>query len=85
MSLKLKQLPLHIAIVGCLTTAFYAQADIKIGVAGPFTGPNATYGAQYWKGATQAAEDINAAGGIKGEKIVLVQETTPVSPSRRWR
>lgn len=28
----------------------YARADVKIGVAGPFTGPNATYGAQYWKG-----------------------------------
>jgi hypothetical protein len=33
-----------------------------------FTGPNATYGAQYWKGASQAVADINAAGGIKGEK-----------------
>lgn len=33
-----------------MSMAFYAQADVKIGVAGPFTGPNATYGAQYWKG-----------------------------------
>jgi len=82
MSLKIKQLPLHVAIVGCLTTAFYAQADIKIGVAGPFTGPNATYGAQYWKGATQAAEDINAAGGIKGEKIVLVQGDDACEPKQ---
>ena len=56
-----------------MSMAFYAQADVKIGVAGPFTGPNATYGAQYWKGASQAVADINAAGGIKGEKIVLVQ------------
>lgn len=47
----------------------YAQADVKIGVAGPFTGPNATYGAQYWKGASQAVADINAAGGIKGERL----------------
>ena len=37
-----------------MSMAFYAQADVKIGVAGPFTGPNATYGAQYWKGASQA-------------------------------
>ncbi|WP_313610685.1 ABC transporter substrate-binding protein, partial [Atlantibacter hermannii] len=82
MSLKSKRLPLQIALMGCLTTAFYAQADIKIGVAGPFTGPNATYGAQYWKGATQAAEDINAAGGIKGEKIVLVQGDDACEPKQ---
>jgi branched-chain amino acid transport system substrate-binding protein len=47
MSLKLKKLTLHVAIAGCMSVAFYAQADVKIGVAGPFTGPNATYGAQY--------------------------------------
>lgn len=87
MSLKLKKLTLHFAIAGCMSMAFYAQADVKIGVAGPFTGPNATYGAQYWKGASQAAADINAAGGIKGEKIVLVQGTMPANPNRRsrWR
>jgi len=48
-----------------------AQADIKVGVAGPLTGPNAAFGAQLQKGAEQAAEDINAAGGINGEKIIL--------------
>ncbi len=61
----------------------YAQADVKIGVAGPFTGPNATYGAQYWKGPSQAVADINPAGGIKGEKIVLVQGMTRANRSRR--
>ena len=54
-------------LIGCLGTAFSAQADIVIGVAGPFSGPNATYGDQYWRGASQAAADINAAGGIKGK------------------
>ena len=54
MSLKLKTMTLHVVIAGCMSMAFYAQADVKIGVAGPFTGPNATYGAQYWKGASQA-------------------------------
>jgi branched-chain amino acid transport system substrate-binding protein len=48
-----------------------AWADIMIGVAGPITGPNAAFGAQLQKGAEQAAADINAAGGINGEKIVL--------------
>ncbi|MEG3112278.1 MULTISPECIES: branched-chain amino acid ABC transporter substrate-binding protein [Pantoea] len=82
MSVKLIKLPMKLVLAGCLTTAFYAQADIKIGVAGPFSGPNATYGAQYWKGATQAAEDINAAGGVNGEKIVLVQGDDACEPKQ---
>lgn len=49
-----------------------AQAQIKIGVAGPITGPNAAFGAQLRQGAEQAAEDINARGGIKGQKIQIV-------------
>ncbi len=82
MSLKLKTMTLHVVIAGCMSMAFYAQADLKIGVAGPFTGPNATYGAQYWKGASQAVADINAAGGIKGEKIVLVQGDDACEPKQ---
>lgn len=68
MSSKLIKSPLAALLIGCLGTAFSAQADIVIGVAGPFSGPNATYGDQYWRGASQAAADINAAGGIKGKK-----------------
>jgi branched-chain amino acid transport system substrate-binding protein len=45
--------------------------DLKIGVAGPLTGPNAAFGAQLQKGAEQAVADINAAGGVLGNKIVL--------------
>ncbi|THD39860.1 branched-chain amino acid ABC transporter substrate-binding protein [Pantoea sp. R102] len=82
MSLKFIKHPLKVVMAGCLSMAFYAQADIKIGVAGPFTGPNATYGTQYWKGASQAAADINAAGGINGEKIVLVQGDDACEPKQ---
>ena len=68
-----------------MSMAFYAQADVKIGVAGPFTGPNATYGAQYWKGASQAVADINAAGGILGRKIKVIKEAWWIlsDPGRR--
>jgi branched-chain amino acid transport system substrate-binding protein len=48
-----------------------ANAQIKLGVAGPITGPNAAFGAQLKNGTEQAVEDINAAGGILGQKIVL--------------
>ena len=48
-----------------------ASADVKLGVAGPITGPNAAFGAQLKNGTEQAVEDINAAGGILGQKIVM--------------
>ena len=49
-----------------------ALAQIKMGVTGPFTGPNAAFGAQIKNGVEQAVADINAAGGILGQKIELV-------------
>jgi branched-chain amino acid transport system substrate-binding protein len=59
------------AIAATLAFASVASADVLIGVAGPLTGPNAAFGAQLQKGAEQAAADINKAGGINGEKIVI--------------
>ncbi len=55
-----------------LTGAASAQGTIKIGVAGPLTGPNAAFGAQLKNGAEVAAADINARGGVNGQKIELV-------------
>src|SRR5207342_1924029 len=46
-----------------------ASAQIKLGVAGPLTGGSAAFGAQLKNGVEQAVEDINAAGGILGQKI----------------
>ena len=66
-----KVLLTSIALGAVLALSGVARADIKVGVAGPLTGPNAAFGAQLQKGAEQAAADINAAGGINGEKIVL--------------
>ena len=43
-----------------------AQAQIKIGIAGPLTGSNAAFGTQLKTGADQAVSDINAAGGVLG-------------------
>ena len=51
--------------------AGYANAQIKMGVAGPITGPNAAFGAQLKNGSQQAVDDINAKGGIQGQKITL--------------
>ena len=54
-----------------LALAVPAQAQIRLGVAGPITGPNASFGAQLRNGVEQAVEDINAAGGILGQRITL--------------
>jgi branched-chain amino acid transport system substrate-binding protein len=48
-----------------------AVAQIKIGVAGPLTGGSAAFGLQLKNGVEQAVADINAAGGINGQKIQL--------------
>ena len=51
--------------------ALPAGAQVKMGVVGPITGPNAAFGAQLTNGVVQAVEDINAAGGMLGKKIEL--------------
>ncbi|MDB5607181.1 MAG: livK [Bradyrhizobium sp.] len=52
--------------------AMPARADIKIGFQAPLTGPSATDGKSAQIAATMAVEDINAAGGVLGQKIELV-------------
>jgi branched-chain amino acid transport system substrate-binding protein len=54
-----------------LAVAGSARADIVIGVAGPMTGSYASFGAQMRAGAVQAVADLNAAGGINGQKLKL--------------
>lgn len=48
-----------------------AARDVNLCVVGDLTGPLAAYGADTYQGAEIAAEEINAAGGIKGDKIAL--------------
>ncbi len=60
-------------------TASLAAADgaIKIGVIGPMTGPAADYGVSVANGATIAAEEINAKGGIQIELNIQDDEHDP--------
>lgn len=64
-------LPLTVAAAVVASGAGTASAQVKIGVAGPVTGGSAAFGAQLKRGAEQAATDINAAGGILGQKIEI--------------
>jgi branched-chain amino acid transport system substrate-binding protein len=66
-----KTLLASVALAAVLGFAGAANAQIKFGVTGPITGPNAAFGKQLTDGAEQAAADFNAAGGILGQQIVL--------------
>ena len=56
------------ALVGA---AAAANADIRISTAGPMTGQYASFGEQMRRGAEKAVADINAAGGVLGQKLIL--------------
>ena len=47
-----------------------AQADINIATVGPMTGQYASFGEQMKRGIEMAVRDMNAAGGVLGQKIV---------------
>ncbi|MDE2198169.1 MAG: ABC transporter substrate-binding protein [Rhodospirillales bacterium] len=57
-----------------------ASGDLKVGVIGPMTGANAPYGSLSWRGASLAAKEINAAGGVLGHKIELVRGDSQCTP-----
>src|SRR5271170_2557874 len=52
-----------------IAAANTATAQVKFGVGGPITGPNAATGAQMKNGVDQAVADINKSGGILGQQI----------------
>ncbi len=64
-------------------TALSAKTKtIKIAVAGPHSGANASFGLQQWRGATKAAETINKNGGIDGRKIEIVKADDACEPKQ---
>jgi branched-chain amino acid transport system substrate-binding protein len=58
------------------------EKEIRIGVAGPHTGASAAFGEQLWKGAEQAASDINKAGGVNGMQIKLIKADDACEPKQ---
>jgi len=56
-----------------LSLSGYAADPIKIGVSGPFTGGSAPMGASMRDGVKLAVADINAAGGVLGRQLQLVE------------
>ena len=66
---------LKFLVAAIATTSFNLfAAEIKIGVAEALTGPAAKYGVAIRNGFTLAADEINAKGGINGNKFSLIIE-----------
>jgi branched-chain amino acid transport system substrate-binding protein len=79
----MKVAALAIAAQACGAAATTARAqDITIAVAGPFSGPVATIGEQFKRGAQAGVEAINAAGGVNGKKVKLDIEDDVCDPKQ---
>ncbi|ADJ64420.1 ABC transporter substrate-binding protein [Herbaspirillum seropedicae] len=61
-------------LIGATLSQAALAADIKLGVAEALTGPAAKYGVAIKNGFTLASEEINAKGGVNGDKLALVIE-----------
>ncbi|MCW1409853.1 ABC transporter substrate-binding protein [Rhizobium sp. 1AS11] len=71
------------AVASALLFSNALAADtIKIGVAGPYTGANATFGEQVFSGVSAYVTDVNASGGINGKKIELVKGDDACEPKQ---
>lgn len=76
----MRKLLLSAAMIA-LTTGV-AKADIVLGLVGPISGQYASFYEQMKRGAEAAVEEINATGGINGEKIVLQPEDDACDPKQ---
>jgi len=74
MSSPIRLQPALFALVAATAFGSAQAADIQIGVAAALSGGAAQYGTAIRNGFQLAADEINAAGGIHGDKIVLTIE-----------
>src|SRR5690554_1239012 len=79
---SIKKLVTAVSASVALMAAGQATAEIKIGIAGPMTGPVAQYGDMQFSGARMAIERINAAGGVMGEQLVGVEVDDVCDPKQ---
>ncbi|AXU97272.1 branched-chain amino acid ABC transporter substrate-binding protein [Erwinia persicina] len=72
-------------LAGCVALAMSHAAmakDIKVAIVGAMSGPVAQYGDMQWTGAQQAIADINAKGGVNGDKLVAVKYDDVCDPKQ---
>ena len=62
-----------LAATTMLTSVAAAQAPIKVGLSGPFTGGSASMGVSMRDGAKLAIAEINKAGGVLGRPLLAIE------------
>lgn len=82
MRTPVKKLVAAVSTSIALMGAGHAAAEIKIGIAGPMTGPVAQYGDMQFSGARMAIERINADGGVNGEMLEAVEVDDVCDPKQ---
>ncbi len=73
---------LFLAAAAIAFAAGTAEAQVKVGVAGPMTGALAVYGTQLKNGAEMAVADINAKGGVGGKTLQLLVGDDQADPKQ---
>lgn len=84
---KIKKVAVALGICGALS-ATSVWADMKVGALFPFSGALALLGQESYRGLELAVNEINAAGGVNGEKIEIIKAdavdpTQAVSETKR--
>ncbi len=71
-----------LAMTAALLAAGAARADITIGIAGPMSGSEAAFGEQFRRGAAKVVDDINAKGGVLGQRLVVTMGDDACDPKQ---
>lgn len=84
---KIKKLAVVLGACSVLASSV-AWADVKVGALFPFSGALALLGQESYRGLELAVNEINAAGGLNGEKIQIIKAdavdpTQAVSETKR--
>ena len=84
----LRRVPLHarrLLAALCLVAAPAVQAEIVIGQVAPFSGPQAVTGRAIRAGAKLWLDDVNARGGVRGQRIRFVTVDDAQKPEETVR
>jgi len=71
-----------LAAAGFLLACWGGAGEVRVGVAGPMSGPEERTGKAILNGANLAAQKMNADGGVRGKKVVIVPADDGDNPDR---
>ncbi len=74
-----------VVLVGCLLAGGVQAGEFKVGALNPLTGVGGPYGPGMLAAIKIAAQEVNDAGGILGNKVVVISEDTQTDPNAAVR